>query len=113
MTVKIFASIGVIATFIVVIMFVALISSGIDVLVNNRRYNKRIKNRFKGGPTAKCFCKDCTSYREVYRPDKCNHGAGDCKVHAGRRVQDNWYCWAATPVDYDEAKRRKEIEDGR
>jgi hypothetical protein len=113
MTVKIFASIGVIATFILVVMFVALIISGIEVLVNDRRYNKRIKNRFKGGPTAKCFCKDCEFYNETSKPDKYNHGAGDCRAHNGWGVMDSWYCWTATPIDYDEAKRREEIEKGR
>ena len=113
MMIKIFASIGVIALLLVAVAAIAVISAALEEAAENRRYMKKLKTRFKGGPTAKCFCKDCTSYREVYRPDKCNHGAGDCKVHTERRVQDNWYCWAATPVDYDEAKRRKEIEKGR
>lgn len=113
MMIRIFASIGVIATFVFVVVVISIITTAIEVEAEKRRYMKKLKIRFKGGPTAKCFCKDCTSYRELYRQDKCNHGAGDCKVHAGRRVQDNWYCWAATPVDYDVVKERKEIEEGR
>lgn len=111
--IKIFASIGVIATFISVVTFVALFSSGIKELVDNRRYKKRIKTRFAGGPTAKCFCKDCRFYHETSKPDKYNHGAGDCRAHNGCGVMDSWYCWTATPVDYNEAKRREEIEEGR
>lgn len=113
MIVKIFASIGVIATFILVVTFIALISSGIEELVDYNRYRKRLKNRFNGGPTAKCFCKDCEFYHETSKPDRYNHGAGDCRAHKGWSVMDSWYCWTATPLDYHEAKRRAEIEKGR
>ena len=111
--IKIFASIGVISVFIFVVVVVAVLTALAEEAAEKRRYRKRLKNRFKGGPTAKCFCKDCTAYHEVYKPDKCNHGAGDCRVHNGRRVQDNWYCWSATPIEYDKAKRREENEKRR
>lgn len=110
MILKVFASIGVIATFILVVTFVALFSSGIEELINEHRYKKRIKNRFNGGPTAKCFCRDCRYYNETSKPDKYNHGAGNCTTHRGDDVKDSWYCWKATPVDYYEAKRRKKNE---
>ena len=111
--IKIFASIGVISVFIIVVAVIAVLTTLAKEAAENRRYQKKLKSRFKGGPTAKCFCKDCVSYCEIYKPDKYNHGAGDCRVHAGRRVQDNWYCWSATPIEYNEAKGRKEIEEGR
>ena len=113
MTIRIFASIGVIALFIVAVAAIAVISTAIEEAAEKHRYQKKLKSRFKGGPTAKCFCKDCDYYCERCKPDKYNHGAGDCRVHAGRRVQDNWYCWSATPVDYDVVKERKENEERR
>ena len=105
--IKIFASIGVIATFIFAVAAVAVLTTLAEEAAEKRRYQKKLKSRFKGGPTAKCFCKDCVSYCERCKPDKYNHGAGDCRVHAGRRVQDNWYCWSATPIEYDEAKKER------
>ena len=106
MAIRIFASIGVVAVFILAVSSIVIIATAIEVESDKRRYKKKLKSRFKGGPTAKCFCKDCDYYCERYKPDKYNHGAGDSRVHAGRRVQDNWYCWSATPVDYEEANRR-------
>ena len=38
---------------------------------------------------------------------------GNVKLTIGGGVRDNCYCWAATPLDYDEAKRREEIEKGK
>ena len=120
MVVKIFATIiGVIATFIVgiaLLMFIEeLIESVEDLIesaINDRKYKKQLKRRFNGGPTAECFCKDCKFYNETSKPNKYNHGVGDCSVHQEWGVRDNCYCWAATPLDYDEAKRREEIEKG-
>ena len=113
MMLKIFASIGVISTFILVVAVIAVLTAVAEGAAEKRRYKKRIKTRFKGGPTAKCFCRDCKYYCETSKPDKYNHGAGDCRAHNGWGVMDSWYCWTATPVDYDEAKRRKEIEEGK
>ena len=65
MVVKIlFTSIGVIATFIVGIVLLMFIEDLIESAVNNRKYKKQLKSRFEGGPTAKCFCKDCKYYYE-------------------------------------------------
>lgn len=111
--IRIFASIGVISLFLVAVAAIAVISTAIEEAAEKRRYRKRIKTRFAGGPTAKCFCKDCKFYRETSKPDRCNHGAGDCRAHNGWGVMDSWYCWTATPVDYDEAKVRDKIEEGR
>lgn len=74
MVVKIFASIGFIATFIVGISLLVFIEDLIERVedliesaVNNRKYKKQLKSRFED----------------------------------------------ATPLDYDEAKRREEIEKGK
>ena len=71
MVIKIFASIGVIATFILGISllvfiekFIENVEDLIESAVNNRKYKKQLKSRFEGGPTAKCFCKDCKYYYE-------------------------------------------------
>ena len=113
MVVKIFAtSIGVIATFIVGIALLVYIEELIESAINDHKYKKQLKRRFNGGPTAECFCKDCKFYNETSKPNKYNHGAGDCSVHQEWGVRDNCYCWAATPLDNDEAKRREEIEKG-
>lgn len=111
--IKIFASIGVIAVFTFAVAVMVALTTLAEEAAEKRRYEKRIKTRFKGGPTAKCFCRDCKFYHETSKPDKYNHGAGDCRAHNDWGVMDSWYCWTATPVDYDEAKRRKEIEEGR
>ena len=117
MVVKIiFTSIGVIATFIVGILLLVLIEDfieNVESAINDRKYKKQLKSRFNGGPTAECFCKDCKFYNETSKPNKYNHGAGDCSVHQEWGVRDNCYCWAATPLDYDETKRREEIEKGK
>lgn len=105
MVVKIFASIGVIATsFIVGIALFVLIEEFIEIVINNRKYKKKLKSRFDGGPTAKCFCNDCRYYSEINKPSKHNHGAGECRAHQGLVVSDCWYCWRAYPVEHSEAK---------
>ena len=113
MVVKIFASIGVIATFIVGISLLVFIEKLIESAVNNRKYKKQLKSRFEGGPTAKCFCKDCKYYYEKIKDTKHNYSTGECEAHNWWDVRDNCYCWAATPLDYDETKRREEIEKRR
>lgn len=111
MVVKTFASIGVIVTsFIVGIVLFVLIKEFIDIVANNRKYKKKLKSRFEGGLTAKCFCKDCKYYHEKINNN--NHGpnVGECAAHNNWwSVRDNWYCWNATPVEYDEAKRREKL----
>ena len=109
MIIKIFASIGVIATFIVVISLLMFIEDLIESAVNNRKYKKQLKSRFDGGPTAKCFCKDCRYYSEINKPSKHNHGAGECRAHQGLAVSDCWYCWRAYPVGDTEIKRREKL----
>lgn len=113
MMIRIFASIGVISLFIFAVAAIAVLTTLVEEAAEKRRYRKRIKTRFKGGPTAKCFCKDCKFYHETSKTDRYNHGAGDCRAHNGWGVADSWYCWTATPLDYEEAKRREEIEKER
>ena len=113
MVVKIFASIGVIVTFIVGIALLVFIEKLIENAINNRKYKKQLKSRFEGGPTAKCFCKDCKYYYEKIKDTKHDSSTGGCEAHNWWGVRDNCYCWAATPLDYDEAKRREEIEKGK
>lgn len=108
MVAKIFVSIGVIATsFIVGIALFVIIEEFIEIVVNNRKYKKKLKNRFDGGPTAKCFCKDCRYYSEINKQSKHNHGAGECRAHQGLVVSDCWYCWRASPVEHSEAKKTR------
>ena len=114
MVVKIFASIGVIATFIVgisLLVFIEKLIENVEDLIesaiNNRKYKKQLKSRFEGGLTAKCFCKDCKYYREKINNNH-DHSVGECAAHNNWwDVRDNWYCWKATPVGYDKAKRRE------
>ena len=113
MIIKIFASIGLIVTFILVVVLVESIWSLIGYVVSEHRYNKQLKSRFEGGPTAKCFCKDCKYYYEKIKDTKHDSSTGVCEAHNLWRVRDNWYCWSATPLDYDEAKRREENEKER
>lgn len=112
MIVKIFASIGVIVTFIVGIALLEAIYSFIYDAMNKHRYNKQLKSRFKGGPTAKCFCKDCKYYEKMI-DTKHDSSTGECAAHYWWGVRDNCYCWDATPLGYDETKRREELEKGR
>ena len=109
MIVRIFTFIGIIASIILGIALCTGISIFIEDAVNNYNYKKRLKSRFKGGPTAKCFCKDCRHYSETHKPTKHNHGAGDCRAHHGWAVSDCWYCWSASPVEHTEAKRREKL----
>ena len=53
MIIKIFASIGLIVTFILGVGFIAAIWAFIDDSISKHRYNKQLKSRFEGGPTAK------------------------------------------------------------
>lgn len=85
--IKIFASIGVVSVFIIVVTAIAVLTTLAEEAAEKRRYQKKLKSRFKGGPTAKCFCKDCDYYCERCKPDKYNHGVGDCRVHAGLQLQ--------------------------
>ena len=107
--VEIFASIGVISTFVVGVTLLAIIVEIVGYAVKNHKYKKRLKNRFKGGTTAKCFCKDCRYYSETHNPSKHNHGAGECRAHQGLVVSDCWYCWRASPVEHSEAKRLEKL----
>ena len=113
MIIKIFASIGLIVTFILGVGFLAAIWAFIDDAISEHRYNKQLKRRFEGGPTAKCFCKDCKYYYEKIKDTKHDSSTGECEAHNWWGVRDNYYCWSATPLDYDEAKRREEIEKGK
>ena len=85
------------------------ISTFIWDTVYNYKYKKWLKSRFDGGPTAKCFCKDCRYYSEINKPSKHNHGAGECRAHQGLVVSDCWYCWRASPIEHSEAKRREKL----
>lgn len=112
MVVKIFASIGVIATSFIVgialLTLLVLIKELIESAVNDRKYKKKLKSRFEGGLTAKCFCKDCKYYHEKINNNNHDPNVGECAAHNNWwGVRDNWYCWKATPVGYDEAKRRE------
>lgn len=109
MMIRIFASIGVISLFIFAVAAIAVLTTLVEEAAEKRRYRKRIKTRFKGGPTAKCFCKDCRYYFETHKPTKHNHGVGDCRTHKGWVVSDCWYCWSASPVEHAEAKRREKL----
>ena len=120
MIVKIFASIGAIAAFIVgisLLVFIEKLIENVEDLiesaVNNRKYKKQLKSRFEGGPTAKCLCKDCKYHYEKIKDTKHDSSTGECEAHNWCGVRDNCYCLAATPLDYDEAKRREEIEKGK
>lgn len=86
------------------------ISTFIGDAVDNYKYKKWLKSKFDGGPTAKCFCKDCRYYSEINKPSNHNHGAGECRAHRGLIVSDCWYCWCASPVEHSEAKRREKLE---
>ena len=113
MVVKIiFTSIGVIATFILGIALLVFIEELIESAINDHKYKKQLKSRFNGGPTAECFCKDCKYYEKI-KDTKYDSSTGECVAHNWLGVRDNYYCWAATPLDYYEAKRREEIEKGR
>ena len=109
MIVRTFTCIGIIASIILGIALCTGISIFIEGAVNNYKYKKRLKSRFDGGPTAKCFCKDCRYYSEINKPSKHNHGAGECRAHHGLVVSDCWYCWRASPVEHSEAKRREKL----
>ena len=85
------------------------ISTFILDAVDNYKHKKWLKSRFDGGPTAKCFCKDCRYYSEINKPSNNNHGAGECRAHHGLVVSDCWYCWRASPVEHSEAKRREKL----
>ena len=106
MIIKIFVSIGLIVTTILVGVLLASILAFIDDAISKHRYNKQLKSRFDGGPTAKCFCKDCKYYYEKIKDTKHNSSTGECEAHNWWDVRDNCYCWAATPLDYDEKKEK-------
>ena len=107
MIIKIFASIGLIVTVTLVGGLFAAIVGLLDDVIIKHRYNKQLKNRFKGGPTAKCFCKDCKYYYEKIKDTKHDSSSGECEAHNWWDVRDNCYCWAATPLDYDETKKKE------
>lgn len=65
MIVRIFTCIGIIASIILGIALCTRISTFIGDAVDNYKYKKWLKSRFDGGPTAKCFCKDCRYYSEI------------------------------------------------
>ena len=65
------------------------ISTFIEDAVDNYKYKKWLKSRFDGGPTAKCFCKDCRYYSEINKKSKHEHEAGACRHNTGLRVR---YC---------------------
>lgn len=113
MIIKIFASIGLIVTFILVAGLFGAILGFIDDAINEHKYKKQLKSRFKGGTTAKCFCRDCRYYHEKINNNDYGPNVGECAAHNWWCVRDNCYCWDATPLDYDKAKRREEIEKER
>lgn len=99
MIVNFFAAIGIIACLIfVIILFVYIIlccAKGIGMHL----YKWKIEHRYEGGPTAKCFCKDCKFYDETTKQNEYNYGGGRCTCHKGWDVADHWFCWNATPRD--------------
>lgn len=57
-------------------------------LIKKYKRSQQIKHRFDKPPTAKCYCKDCSSY---------NLQDGRCYAFEIQYVADNWFCWKAEP----------------
>lgn len=77
------ATLWVIAFFLLIALWY-LIKELIDIA--KRAY--RIKHRFDGPPTAKCYCRDCTKH---------NNETKQCSKFSGWYTADNWFCWDADP----------------
>ena len=67
------------------------IRGNIDDWVAHKKYEYKRKHRFDKPPLAKCYCKDCKGFG----------GHGECFVHSGWYVAQDWFCWAAEPRSTD------------
>lgn len=83
-----FMTMGVMTCIAVAGFAVLMTAISIKEGIQQRKRMNAIKHRFDKPPTAKCYCVDCKSYSK--------HN-GDCFVHAGWKVADNWFCWSAIP----------------
>ena len=85
---------------LILILFLWIILSiGIYLIVPKRYgYQKDVINVFKED-----------NYYEKIKDTKHNSSTGECEAHNWWDVRDNCYCWAATPLDYDETKKRWEV----
>lgn len=110
---NLFEAIGIVVCLIFIICLVMYISIFGAEIVAKFMHRRKIKHRFDGGPTAKCFCKDCKYYSEYNASDKYNYGSGTCNAHKNWGVADDWFCWNATPLPLDESKRREKLEKER
>lgn len=73
---------------IIIGVLLAALKEVIGELIDRAKRNYRIKHRFDGPPTAKCYCRDCTRY------DNESH---KCYKFDGWRTADCWFCWDAEP----------------
>lgn len=90
-----FAYIGILTVAIVGIMAgIFVISHLCDLLgkvIKKLKYKNRIKNRFAGTPTAKCYCIDC-KYHSLN---------GKCDIFYNHNTNNDFFCSFAQPNDID------------
>lgn len=103
--VNMFTAIGIVVCLILMILlFVYIIICGSEQIAMFL-YKRKIKRRFKGGPTAKCFCKDCKFYKVRTKESKYFNGCGECEHLIGLDVYDDWFCWHATPREWNKEEK--------
>ena len=85
--------IGAVASFMIIGCIVTAICAGIKELIDNLKFNYRIKHRFDKPPTAKCYCIDCKYHDK--ETGRCWRFGETTKEY--RCTADNWFCWEAEP----------------
>lgn len=82
------ALLGICTVFIIAVFVIILIAYGIKEGICECKRVYTYKHRFDKPPTAKCYCKDCKSWRE---------SDGKCFIFEGWYTADRWFCWNADP----------------
>ena len=90
----IFIIFGVASVIFSVGLVIVLAKDSIGDYIDRKKYEYKRKHRFDKPPLAKCYCKDCKGFGR----------SGECFVHSGWYVAEEWFCWAAKPRSTDPDK---------
>lgn len=88
--IKIFTFIGIVSTAGIAGLVMTAFTDWLKGKIKEAKRNRRIKHRFDGKPTAKCWCRDCRMH---------NNRSGSCSLPGiGKYTPDNGFCYEADPI---------------
>ena len=87
-----FIALGIIFSLLLAFLFITIIFEICHGFIKDMKWKWKYKHRFDKKPIARCYCKDCIYY---------SSNAESCDIHSSWIINDNNFCWKATPRSYD------------